>query len=219
MYLISPLLNKILHNSNRKECYIYCLVILLFSFCARRFGIDDSLGLDNGGSLMWFVCLYIIAGTLRLYPIELEISHWFLIYIVSIMFLFVNIFNNTSIPAMDYITAKLEYTKPFVLITSVSQLMLFSKINFKNIKLNRAITFISTSTFGIYLFQDAYYFKPLLYFKILKVSRFYSSKYSFIMVLVFALIICIMGLCFDLIRRFLDYVIKKMCLKNKEAKK
>lgn len=217
MYLISPLLNKILHNSSKKECYIYCLVILLFSFCARRFSIDDSLGLDNGGSLMWFVCLYIIAGTLRLYPIELKRSHWFLIYIASIMFLFVNIFNNTSIPAIGYITAKLEYTEPFVLIASVSQLMLFSRIEFKSTKINKAITFVSASTFGIYLFQDADYFKPLLYFKILEVSRFYSSNTSFLMVLVLALTICIMGLCFDLIRRFFDYVIKKICLTNTKS--
>ena len=95
---------------------------------------------------------------------------------------------------------------------------MFRNIVCKNSKSNKIVRFISSTTFGIYLFQEAMFFKPKLYFSILKVDNFYSLKTSVLYVLLFALSIYVLGFIYDCFRKFIFWICNKLILKIKQYK-
>lgn len=197
LILISPLLNKILHNSTKKELYITCLLLFLITCFSSYCGIGHITNLNAGYSFLWFVVLYIFTGTLKLYPLKLKKLYIFIIYISSVII--------TWIAAVIGFNA-LQYISPLVIVSSISIFLLFENINIKNIFIHNSICFISSLTFGIYLFQESA-IKPFLYFNILKVQRFYNSDYSPLAVLMFALLIFVFGAIIELVRKYIEKLV------------
>jgi len=207
LVLISPFLNKILHNSTKKELTFLVCVLLLVVICCNTFPIKSVVSLSAGYSLIWFCFLYIFAGFLRLYPLNIKKWLVFIIYFVSTLalWIFACIPKNNIILKIIY--NPMEYTSPLVLIASISIFLLFKGINVKNTFIHNSICWISSLTFGIYLFQESAIKHPL-YFKILKVQSFYSSKFSPFAVLLIALEIFLLGLACEVIRKLLLLCIK-----------
>lgn len=223
MYIASPFLNKILNNSTKKELYILCLLIFVLSYCSLRLPLDNISGVNSGYNFIWFICLYIIGGTLRLHPLKFRKYIWLIVYIVSTLLIFANYYIPSDFPLFDFYKNSPDYTTPLVLLASISIFMLFKDVRCRNTSINSIVTFVSSSTFGIYLFQEAKYFKPNLYFKLLSVQNNYASTLSVLYVLIYAITIFLMGFLFDCIRKgvfklcnLLYLKIKEKCVRNKD---
>lgn len=218
IYLLSPFLNKILNNSSKKELYCLCIFICIMSYFSLRFQIDSIIGIGTGYNLIWFISLYMIGGTLRLYTPTFKRYIWVIIYVVSTLLILAGWYIPSDIFLYKYFKILPEYSNILVLIASISIFMMFRNIVCKNSKSNKIVRFISSTTFGIYLFQEAMFFKPKLYFSILKVDNFYSLKTSALYVLLFALSIYVLGFIYDCFRKFIFWICDKLILKIKQYK-
>ena len=95
----------------------------------------------------------------------------------------------------------------FLLILSISTFLFFESLNIKE---NKIINRISSTTFGIYLLHDgvlAYWFWK----KIFKTGTYQNSPYLIIHILRITLTIFIIGIIIDLIRQLIEkYTLKKV---------
>ena len=87
LMLLSPFLNKILINSSKKELYGLSSLLFVLSYLYMKHPLGDVFNLSTGYSVWWFICLYIFAGTLRLYPINIKKRYILIVYLVSTLFL------------------------------------------------------------------------------------------------------------------------------------
>ena len=74
MYILSPFLNKLINNMNKKE-YQKLLIILIICFSIISV-FPDAYTLDSshGYGIIWFICLYLIAGYIRIYDIPKKLK-------------------------------------------------------------------------------------------------------------------------------------------------
>lgn len=218
MVLLSPFINKILNNSSKKECYVLSSILLVLVYLISRFDIVHVFNLAGGYSAFWFVILYIIAGTLRLHPLNIKKRYVLIVYILATLgvWMFVFIGPNTNV-LIRLIHSDLNYTSPLVIISSVSLLLLFKDINLKNVILHNSICFVSSLTFGIYLLQESN-IKQWFYFEFLKVQQFWGTSYSAAAVLLVALEIFAFGAVCELVRKgvLMIYNLIKKVIKNKK---
>ena len=216
MYLASPFLNKIINNTTNKERIILLVGVLVFSYLTRRFSVDAILGLRNGYSFLWFVCLYLIAGILRASQFQYKKRYVLLVYLACIVLIWGNFYYTPEMWGYQVFANTADYASPFVLIASVTIFLLFKELKFESTKINKGIRLISSTTFGIYLLQEARFFKPHLYFDILKIQRYYSRPTSVLYILFMVSIIFVFGLLFDLLRQLLFSCIEKIIARYKK---
>lgn len=214
LMLLSPFLNKVLHNSSKKELYILILLLFGLTCVATRMEIGSVFNLNGGYTVFWFCILYLIAGTLRLYPINLGKKKCIVLYVLLTIILWLNSGIATSNSVALFFINSLDYTSPLVLICSILLILIFKDINIQNTLIHNSICFVSSLTFGIYLTQESS-IKPYLYFNILKVQSFYNSSYAPLGVLLFALGIFIFGLIIELVRKFLLILFNKLTHRKK----
>lgn len=210
-------LNKILNNSNKKELTLMSAGILIIIYFATRAGIGNVVSLSAGYSFLWFLMLYLIGGYFRLYPPEIKKIWIFLIYCVCTLALWGMAFMPTENFFALIIYNSMDYISPLALITSICMLLLFRNMHVKNNFVNKIICFISSCTFGIYLFQESH-IKPRLYFNILQVQNQYGSAYSALWVLVFSLALFAMGFAVEIVRKAIMKIIDVVYVKVKKAK-
>ena len=180
--------------------------------------LGDVFNLSTGYSVWWFICLYIFAGTLRLYPINIKKNYLLIIYLISTFFLWIFSFNSTNNYWFNLIHNSLNYTSPLVVIASVSLILLFKDLNFKNIYLHNSICYISSLTFGVYLIHDSDYLRYPI-FDLFRFSSHYGSKYLALWILLIALGIFVFCLIIEAIRKIVIILIKKIIQNNKEHEK
>ncbi len=204
MYLFSPFLNKILNHSSKKSLTLLIIGIFVLNFfISAKNAVGEIFNLSSGYSFLWFVELYLIAGYFRLYPLKFHRFTFLAIFIISTLLIWLmSILPQPNNILYNYIYSGFSYNDYLTLISSVAIFLFFKDITSTNIKLNNFVTFISSCTFGIYLFQESY-IKPVIYFNILKVQNIYGSPFSTLYVLIFACCLFTMGLLFELLRKLL----------------
>lgn len=210
IYLISPFLNKILNNSSKKECLYITILIFTFSYISLRFNADIVAGLSSGYNVIWFICLYLIGGMLRLHPLKIKKFDISIIYISSILIIWINHYYPADGFLYNLLHFKPKYTDPIVLIASISIFLLFNGITLKSITANKIIRYISSTTFGIYLLQDGNLIKPHLYFDILQVQNYYGRMSSIFYIFLFVLAIFLIGFIYDSIRQLIFRIFKPL---------
>lgn len=212
LMLISPFLNKVLHNSSKKELLLLNALLFIVVFLCKNFGIADIVSLREGLSLIWFCFLYVFAGTLRLYP--LSIKKWLLgiIYVGSTLLLWLCIFLPKERFIFQILYNSMNYTSPLVLIASISIFLLFKGINIKNNFIHNTICWVSSLTFGIYLLQESA-IKPWLYFEVFRVRMFHLSPWAPLGVLLVGLEIFVVGLACEIIRKLVLLCFKPIIVK------
>ena len=205
LYLISPVLKEVLNKLSRGK--YTALVIALFVFVylfTRKIKLTLDV-LSNGYSIAWFVVLFVFGGYLRLYPPKIHKAWIFIIYLICTLAIW-----GMWYWKQDSVWAKLiyntrNYTSPLVVIASLCVILLFKDIRLKNDIIHKIICFISSCTFGIYLFQESA-IKPYIYFNLLKVEKYYGNKYSPLFVIGGALAIFLMGMTAEFIRKFIVWL-------------
>lgn len=214
LYLISPFLNKILNNSTKKELSILVVGMLIFVYLATRFNFHEVSAIATGYNMFWFIILYLFGGYSRLYPLKIKKWIIFIVYLVCTL----SVWGMSYMPNTNFWTNLIynsfDYTSPLVLISSICALLLFKDIKIKNKFIHTSICFISSCTFGVYLFHTS----PIeiyLFFDILHMQNHWGSPYSALWVILFALAIFAIGFVVDCIRKLLVWLIKLIYKKIK----
>lgn len=141
LYLITPLLNRIISTSSRKAVWRIALSLLLIGMV-----YDFFLG-KKFLFIFWFISYigyYMLGYLLKNSSTKISSTILFIIYLIS----------GLLISILSYYTAKdfnslyfYSYLSPFVVISSISIYILFQQIRYRENILSR----ISHLTFGIYL--------------------------------------------------------------------
>lgn len=186
LMLLSPFLNKILNNSTKKELYILCGVFFVLAYLYTKQPLATVFNLNNGYSVLWFICLYIFAGTLRLHPINIKKRYLLIVYLVSTGLLWMFSILPTNNYWLKLIYSSLDYTSALTIIASISLLLLFKDVNIKNIYIHNSICYISTLTFGVYLIEGSH-LHNYIQMNIFQIPNYYASPISPLWVLILAL--------------------------------
>ena len=188
LYLFHPYINRLLDTLD-EEGYrkLLLLATLLLSFIPTITGVSF-----DGGVLIWFIYIYTLGGYLKKYPLKLKWpSYKFLLLsllLYTICFLPViifYIFNYKITFATSYTIYIFSLTKFTTLLISLFLFLGFTKLNIKN---NKFINLISSTTFGIYLIHDCDYMRTFLWTKLFK-NASYAMKpnlipYSIVVILI-----------------------------------
>ncbi|MBR3161353.1 MAG: acyltransferase [Bacilli bacterium] len=234
LYIISPILNKVINNSNKKELQQTILTLFIIVSCISTLTRDIVFNSFIGRSISTFILLYFIGAYLRLYPLEqskffkkykpsnrrlLYFIGFLITILISYSFWLLGIYLTDFNNILKYIgkifnKLHISYASPIVIIQTLFYFSIFGTFSFKN----KFINLISQTTLGVYLIHENYYLRSILYYKLkLKYSPVTYSKIGYIIIV--AIIMYIICIIIELIRKILikifNYIIKKIIEFNK----
>lgn len=223
LYLISPMINKIILNTTRKQLKQYIILLFVINSILGIFTRGEFFNVELGYSLYNFIMLYMIGAYLRLYPIR-DSYHFkqmsknkvqvifITLYILSSISNFVFNYFGRAISGVNEIVSwfgsvffiqHTAYNNPFVIIGAVSIFIFFEGLNINNKKINK----IAASSFGVYLIHDNPIVRENLYKRIgLVRGGGYTTK-TFLYVFFCAIIIYSVCTVIEIIRK---YIFKKI---------
>jgi len=205
LYILSPVLNTFLENTNRRQL----LLILLAFFAAQTYWgfIDKRPDFSNGYSALSFCGLYMLAGYLRRYATE--ISKWGLTIFVGsvvLMALFVTIQTGWAFPFCWF-----NYNDPLAITAASGLILCFSRIEMRP---NNAINFVAASAFAVYLLHCSPFAFSTLFVPIIQASNSHLGLAGVILAIV---VIYIMAIVLDQPRKWLWRIIVQK-LFNRDTK-
>ena len=176
MYLIHPYVNKFLHGLTREEYKKFLLSVMILwciipTLTKSDFGANPTIN---------FVCIYSLAGYVRLYGddfVERKYILWALAFIGL---------NFLSAIVIDVIGLKFSFVKsrsysymfsmmrPFTIAATVCLLLGFRNFNIPH---NSVVNTVASATFGVYLIHDSNLVRPFLWFEIFQNASFQDSPY------------------------------------------
>lgn len=199
LYIISPILNAFIDNTDKKT---YQMVMLFFFIFQSLYGwltnaVDFYL---NGYTPFSFIGLYLIARYMHLYPCkfnQLPKNYYILGYIGITIIMALFCFWDTMDGASRFTNIMFTYYNPLVIISSLCLLLYFSKLSLQSTFIN----WVAASCFAVFLLHSnpniaLPYFKPLM-------QNIYEQYYGFtyLIVITFCLItIFIISVLIDQIR-------------------
>ncbi len=202
MYILSPFINKMIHALKQEELKKLLIILIIafsiWSLLPNEYVFDKS----EGYGIIWFICLYIIAGYIRLYggknKEKTKSKRYLLIYLgMVLMITCVMILVDKICLTLGIDTRRdkfLKYNNILVFIGSISIFLYFKNMNIKNKNSSQAITFIAPLTLAVYLIHEQYLMSKILYMDILNVPVCYHNNYSILIVIGYVIsifIICI----------------------------
>lgn len=206
MYILAPVLAAAQKQLSQKQQQITIGLLLLFFAVTKSINpvriATDHYGYDFG----WFICLFLIAGYIRLYGIPFFSGKRksFCMYIISSLLTF-------AVCALTGLicrkTGKLEYYMDMtysynyilVLFASVALFYTFCYIKLPEGKLSNLICRIAPLTFGVYLLHENVAVRDQ-WTKWLGVERFYGSPLIFVHMIGCVLLVFVVGILIDFIR-------------------
>ena len=175
LYIIHPYLNILLHSLNREDYKKFLMTIffcwsIVATFTASHFA---------GNALINFMCIYALAGYVKLWANDFGNKKYVL---YSILFIFINF---ASVIFLDVIGQKFSFVgdnatyfcgmmRPFTLMASFCFFISFKHLD---VKYNKVINVIASATFGVYLLHENAFSKYFLWHIIFKIPSFQNSPY------------------------------------------
>lgn len=194
MYMLSPLLLKVVDNTSKNDYIKVICVILIILINIKFTNLNNYLPIYNGFNAIWFCILFILAGFQEKYGYNIKKRFWIIIYILSTIASFFYIMKHDL--NIDYATLP-------VLIQTISMFNLLYDITSYNSILNKICKYIASCTFGIYLMHDSAFIQPYLYSRIFKTYNYYTLPASLIYMFLFIFIVIISGILIEYIRKLL----------------
>lgn len=203
LYLISPYINLFLTKLSKTN-YKKLLILTTIMWCIIPTFIHTNL---ESNDLIWFMYLYSIAGYIKLYKddIKVNVSKCFIIaFITYIITTLICIF-------IGYLSLKYKFFYKYIFyeigMRSIPELLMticiFLGFKSMDIKYNKVINVIASSTFGIYLIHDHDFVRPYLWINLFKVSKYYNSIYLIPYIIFIILSVFIVCSIIELIRIYL----------------
>lgn len=189
LYILSPVLNAFTENSER---HIFRNVLIGFFMMQFLYGWlppEDNMPFTRGFSTISFIGLYLLARYVRLHKpfYALWSLHTYLYIFLFLSFVITGLYCVRLlgiIPLLPLLGDVYSYTSPFVILSSLSFLLLFSKLSFRS----KFVNSVAKSCFAVYLFHVNKYFWP--YF-VSFMHTLYQIK-TFPLYLLYSTIVCIL---------------------------
>ena len=161
LYMLAPLLAAGIKNLSKKQLQITIGLLLLF-FCIPKsinpvLIATDHYGYDYG----WFICLFLIAGYIRLYGLSFFKNEKRSV-ILYVIFVIANFGVCALMGLICRRTGKLEYYMDMtysynyilVVLSSIALFYIFMYIKIPDGKLAKCIGWLAPCTFGVYLLHE-----------------------------------------------------------------
>lgn len=217
LFLIMPLLNKIIRYISEKYLKIIFFIIIIFVPLLDI--IYKNSILANGYSASWIIILYILGASIKKYNIGKKIKYFQSLFFIGILYLITYLYKiyGLEISILNINLTKdllISYTSPTVLLISILYLITFSKINLGTTLKNIA-KFIAPSAFSIYLLNN----QRLVWFHIMQNLFVNLSNQSlikiFFYVIGFSVVFSYVAILTDKIRIIIINFLRKKCLNFK----
>ena len=166
MYLVHPYVNRLLHSFTREEYRKFFLSVMIY-WCIIPMLTSSDFEANNTIS---FICIYSIAGYLRLYGVDL-CGRKYLLYALG--FIWINFMSTIFLDLIGLkiaIAAKValylhSMMRPFTIAAALCLLVGFRSLNIPHSKL---INTIASATFGVYLIHDSNLVRPFLWLEVFR---------------------------------------------------
>lgn len=227
--ILSPYINKLIKSMNKKEYGILLIILLaILSIWTplshlkpfdNFFSIDQVISNQSGKSLYDYIFMYLLGGYLNLYIKSDDKPKFKYLFI----FILCGIFQCLCIKIHHpYISIGGYNDNLFVIIQCICLVLFFRDFKFKS----RFINYISSFTLEIYLIHEHYLFKYFMwdnFFGIKNIS-FFNTWFYPLKIIVICLIIFILCVIIELLRRLIFKVVsilyyKVKCIILKENEK
>lgn len=198
--IFTPYINRMLNNFSRKQ-YIVFLSVLLLVWSILPMLTNYNLGSNE---LCQFLIFYSLGAFARRYPniSILKKNRYWIAFISAFLLILSNLILNLFPILNIYELDNYFYHRHSILVIALSYglLLIFTNIN---IKPNKIINTISSTTFGIYLIHDNNHLRGIIWHDILRVS-----EYKYKPTLILYLIVCVIGV--FIICAIIDYLRQKL---------
>ena len=210
LYLLHPFINKLLYSLDKKT-YQKFLILLITCFSVIPTFLTSDFQSNN---LVWFICLYCIAGYLKLYGLNEKIKskHYFALWIlftvltylscVLISVVEIKFFGNATHQYYFYSQEKIP-----VVLTSIALFMAFATM--KN-RYSKIVNVIASATFGVYLIHDEKTISDFLWKEFFEVNKYQDSLYIVVYSIITVVLIYAVCTLIDLAR---IYILEKPFMK------
>lgn len=165
LFFCIPFLNRLLAALDKKTSWQMVLVgFVVWSVFASISG-GDIFNLNGGYSLIWFIYLYLLAGTISLHGLPAFITPLRAVGLFVCSAMMTTLFCFLG----DHISRRWgvfgggwgSYASPFVLLEAVSLLALCLHLEIKNGMLQRIIAFVAPSIFSVYILHSNPLFREM----------------------------------------------------------
>ena len=218
LYILSPFLNKLIHSLNKKQ-YFYLILVIFIIFSTWSTLIPPSNTINYGGSysISWFICLYLVAGYLKLFYSNKQIKKRFclFVYLIASIINVIAFFGikalNISLILPDFLY---NYYSITVLIAAISLFLFFKDLKIKQKFIDKIVNFFAPTTFAIYLIHGNPNIRSILWEKFYFVSTEPFIKMILLIIIVPILLFILFAL-IDKLRFVLFKFVKEMIPNNK----
>ncbi len=226
LYLISPLLNKFIEHTTKKE-HKNILIIMFICFDLIPFITGQKAFSNNGLTIIGFIFIYIVGAYFAKYPIResecfKKFSNNKLRVTFLVLFLFTSFLNfinyqfgeslatsNNEIlrRVSDIITSQIiGYSNPFLFFQTIFYFLYFGELNIKS----KIINSIGKITFGVYLVHENKVVYNNLYSKIFAPITNNTPSRVFFKMIVIAIIIFVASIIVEYIRKGITILLGKL---------
>lgn len=218
IYLMAPYFN-ILIESMEKRVYKKFIIITLLLWCIipTIFGIlyNSTETLLYYNRLIWLIIMYFVGAYMRIHSINLINTKKKSLIVSSVSFLLmlisILVIGKFNIFFKKVGTTEIAYFwRPntiLMFLLSISIFKIFLDIDIKN---NRIINKIASTTLGIYIIHDSLLNKYIFY-NIFKSNTYENSKFLILNIIYATFVIFVVCVIIDLIRQLIEkYIVKKI---------
>lgn len=178
LMVMSPILNRVIVHLEQPFYQKIIIIMIIFWSIFPMFGINYAFD-----DLLWFVCLYFIAGYMRLYRdfasvdtfryFSIALLSYFVVIVSNLIFLFLgHTFHSAILLQKSMYFSSLN--SPFILITGISLLNAFLAMSTRE---NKWINLFSSCTLGVYLLHDNMLIRTYIWKDFMKCGLFADSLF------------------------------------------
>ena len=217
LFFITPVLNHIVETLSEKRLFILIITLVsvfsIFSTMVGNLFSNDIFNINDGYSFIWLAILYIIGAFIkkREFGFKIKSRIWVITYFICVLItLFVTIFipvvTNKFNIFIIFDKILINYASPTILLCAISLLIIFAKLNLKEMCC-KLVSFFSTASFAVYIIHV----HPCIWEFIKNRFIVYIELNVFLMVLaviITAIAIWLVCSMVDKIRQFIFKIIK-----------
>jgi len=174
LMLISPLLNIVIKNLNKKAHLVICVLVIVVGSISGDGHLLDNMSIHNGYSVVWFSLLYFIGAYVRKYDVRMPKN-----------FIFIPIVIYVTMLVCGYFILASSHSSLVSSASATTILILLKNVNIRPSKGTKFITRLSARMFGVYLIHDSHEMRGYMYHNIFHCGDYYDSKYAFLIMLGF----------------------------------
>ena len=188
LYIISPILNRFVENTNRTE-FKWVLIGFLLFVCTYGW-IGAANFICDGYSTLFFIGLYLLARYVRIYSPKwstMSFKKDLLVYWVVTIFVTIVSFSTPLLLNRNFPFNFWAYNSPTTIVGALFLLLSFSKIKLQN----RFINWCGVSCFAVYLLHASpstlWHYKDLFIYlhNSMSVSKFWTSTFIILIAIFF----------------------------------